>query len=268
MTRTFDLSSSIDDTYFPLSALRALSARSEETGVTWIVIGAMARDPVVHIPLGHAPARATKDVDIGIAVPAKDGFTTFTEGLTQRRNGQHAFSIEGVPIDIVPFGGIEADGHITFPDGHRLNVIGLSEAASSPDQVRLAENLTVSVASLEAQCPLKLLAWRDRHTTDTKDALDLITLLSAGSEGCYAEETWDHDYSLTANDDDIRLAGSFRLGLEGAALFGGPRREAASTILRDGAQRALLLRHMSQHGAKEILDAYVRGFVGLARGDR
>lgn len=260
MTRTFDLSSSIDGTFFPLEALRALLARGEETGVPLLVIGAVARDLVVHLPLGHTQIRATKDVDIAIAVPSNEDFAAFTHGLEQRDNGMHAFTVAGIAVDVVPFGGIEADGHITFGDKHRLNVIGLSEAAFSPDKVRLTKDLIVNVASIEAQCPLKVLAWRGRHPDDTKDALDLITLLHAGSEGRYADETWEDEDCLTLNDDDIVLAGAYRLGRNGSALFTEPRRESVLQILQNEQQRQLLVRHSRGLMAGEVLYAYVQGF--------
>lgn len=263
MTRIFDLSSSIDDTYFPLRALGELRARGQETGVPWLVIGAVARDLVVHLPLGHAPARATKDVDIAIAVPSHDGFEAFARGLERRPSGAHAFSVAGIAVDVVPFGGIEADGTITFSDDHRMSVIGLTEAASSADRVKLSDDLTVSVAAIEAQCPLKVLAWRDRHATDTKDAHDLITLLFAGSEGRYATETWDDESCLDVNDDDILLAGAYRLGREGSTSFSAERHAVVLEILDDEERLQMLVRQARRLGAKDVLDAYVRGFSSL-----
>ena len=264
MTRTFDLSSTTEG-YFPLDVLRELRIIGEQTRVRWVAIGAVARDLVVHLPLNHPPQRATHDVDIAVAVEEPDGYARFTQGLARRRGGEHAFQISRIPVDVLPTAPADSDGTIEFADGNRLNIIGLAEAAARPDRVVLPHGVAVEVASIEAQCALKLLAWRDRNADDTKDAVDFISLLSAASEGLYGDEAWSDGASLEANDHDIFLAGAYRLGSRGRELFTQHRACAITSILQDPITHDRLPRHARAREAAELLDAYARGFSAPLR---
>ncbi|MDF1487196.1 nucleotidyl transferase AbiEii/AbiGii toxin family protein [Tessaracoccus caeni] len=256
MTRSFDLSSTTE-TFVPTDTLRALQTLGATTGLHWILIGATARDLVVYLPLGHTPPRITHDVDI---VVAAEGFDLFTRDLVPRRGGNHAFQIDGVAIDVLPIPTGQDATTIEFSDGSVLNTIGIPEAASSPETVLLRRDLVLEVASIEAQCALKVLAWHDRHVDDPKDAVDLIALLEAGSEGLYADETWDDPDSLTATDHDIRLAGAYRFGRNSRALFTADRASVISDILLAPRTRSLLPQHARRASANELLHAYTRGF--------
>ncbi len=108
-------------------------------------------------------------------------------------------------LDIVPFGGVESDagnaGHsgnaatkeIAWPPDHaiRMNVAGFAEALTAAITVRVATDLAVPVASLPGQAMLKIVAWRDRHASDRKDATDLLFLLghyaAAGNHQCVSQ---------------------------------------------------------------------------------
>lgn len=79
-----------------------------------------------------ASERATRDVDVAVAVPTWQAYQRLTADLPSR-GGVHAFTVRvsgvPVPVDIVPYGGIEApDRTIHLPDEHTLNVLGLREA--------------------------------------------------------------------------------------------------------------------------------------------
>lgn len=105
MTRTFDHSSRTDHPV-PLDVLADLHHRAIDLGLQWVVIGAAARDLVVHMPLERPAARATKDVDIAIAVEQRHQFLEFAEGYASATGGEHKIRVCGVAVDVVPFGGI------------------------------------------------------------------------------------------------------------------------------------------------------------------
>ena len=56
------------DVGVPLEVLRELVDRAERLGIAIVVIGAAARDLVVHAPTRQHPNRVTLDVDVAIAV--------------------------------------------------------------------------------------------------------------------------------------------------------------------------------------------------------
>ncbi|WP_425310523.1 hypothetical protein AADG42_17780 [Ammonicoccus fulvus] len=259
MTRLFDLSSS-DELLPPLEVLRSLHERAKKQSSQWVVIGAAARDLTIHAPLGISPHRATKDIDIAVAIPEGSTFNAFTDGLIPVRGILHRFWVENVQVDIVPFGAVERNGHVTFDDDRVLNVIGLAEAAAAPDLAVIPGHWEIPVASLEAQSILKIIAWNDRRHDSTKDALDLFTILSSGSEGCYADETWGDDEALEACEHDIWLAGAFRVGRRAAGLFNHDRAPAVTGVLRNPDRVDQLTRNMQHRHAGMLLDSFTRGF--------
>ena len=89
MTRIFEHSSTDGD--IPVRVLLALAERAQVQGRQWVVVGAAARDLLVHVPLGHPPTRATTDIDIAIAVAVEREFQDFAEGLPSLDAGIHKF---------------------------------------------------------------------------------------------------------------------------------------------------------------------------------
>ncbi|KRE38859.1 hypothetical protein ASG73_00345 [Janibacter sp. Soil728] len=148
-----------------------------------------------------------------------------------------------------------------------LDVVGLREAMSSPDLVTLSPTLTINVASIQAQTALKILAWRDRHLTNSKDAPDLHDVLWAGSRGPYAEEMWAAPDALEACGYVLDLAGAYLLGKTCAENFTAARAQAVVDVLDDPTAFARLALQMQHLTASELLDAYGRGFAaGVPKG--
>ncbi|MFK5647500.1 hypothetical protein ACI3ET_13355 [Ornithinimicrobium sp. LYQ121] len=154
----------------PVEVLREIDERARAHGVRMLVIGAAARDLVVHAPTAARSRRATLDVDVAIAVD-RPGFEAFTHGLDRVRGSEHKFLVLGTDVDVVPYGDIETDRTVLLNDGHQLDVNGLGEAAQTSIHVLLGGGLRLEVASLPAQTALKVLAWRDRHRDNPKDGL-------------------------------------------------------------------------------------------------
>lgn len=245
----------------PVEVVEVLAERAREYSLPMVLIGAAARDLCVHAPLDLFPERATQDVDIALAVPPGDVFAEFTSGFEAVRGAEHKFIVLGTEVDIVPFDGVEEEGQVTFSDGSVLDVIGLREALAAPDLVTLSSRLTVRVASIQAQTALKILAWRDRHHINTKDAVDLHSLLTAGSEGPYAEEMWEAEPALTACGYVPDLAGAHLLGQRSGEAFTAQRGRAVIEVLDDPASASLLALQMKKPTSADLLDAYRRGFI-------
>lgn len=197
-----------------VDVLVAIAELTRAAGVDVMLVGATARD-VAPAAEGHDLAlRATNDVDIAVAVADAAAFDRLVAGLDAvSPDIAHRFLIQGVEVDVVPFGGIErADRTIIWPDGTTMNTLGFTEALSSALQVTLPGGLTIAVASLAAQTAPKIFAWADRGSWTERDAVDLRSLLRAYGEGprhdgVYAEAGLP---ILAAHDFDVRRAGSWR----------------------------------------------------------
>lgn len=248
----------------PVEVVADLARQAKESNTEWVIVGAAARDLVVHTEWSASPVRATRDVDIAIAIDNRADLDAFTRPF--HRLGEHKIRHLEVEVDVIPAGGLEEDGIVRFDNGHKLDVVGLVEAIRYAEAVQLTPQLTVPVAPVEIQAALKTLAWRDRHPGDPKDALDLLAILSVTSEGRYADEVWSDPTALDACDDDVTTAGAYRCGRVCAQAFSARRGLGVLAVLEDPNFRSLLVRQMRSVLAQELVDAFQRGFhSGLAR---
>jgi hypothetical protein len=119
-----------------------------------------------------------------------------------------------VEVDVVPFGDIQGeDRTILWPDDHRMNVRGLSEAMESAERVLLPGGLDTRVPGIPALALLKLLTWWDRRASTTRDAIDLATMIDWYSSGEYLDRLYDDEIAVLARHDfDPAPAGAWLLG--------------------------------------------------------
>ncbi len=100
----------------------------------------------------------------------------------------------GLLIDLVPFGGLEeVRGEISWPPDFSIvmSTIGFREAFNTSIELRIADDLTVKVASLAGLALMKIIAWTDRRFDRDADDLCLILrhYLDAGNQDrIYTEE--------------------------------------------------------------------------------
>lgn len=197
--------------------------RAAAPGVPLLVVGALARDLILHHAHGIPIARATQDADFALATADWDAFETLRKALIDSGrfeavpNVAHRLKYRGgLLIDVIPFGAVEAGkGSIAWPPkgDEVMNVLGYQEADASALEVALLQGQVVKVVSLPMFICLKLLAWQDRHRLapgkDAKDLwLALTTYIDAGNqERLYAE--FEH---LLANDFDYELIGAWMAG--------------------------------------------------------
>jgi predicted nucleotidyltransferase len=257
----FDVSAMLD--LEPVSRVLAeLCDRATRCGVEIMVVGATARDLLIRRVIGSPPQRATADVDIAVAVASWADVECLTAGLPGRTDGPHAFTVRGVPVDVIPFGAIEKRNRtVAWPNDHIMSVLGFREASASAVNVTLPGDVRVAVASLPAQSLLKLFAWRDRRYQDRRDAIDLRAILRAYSDGRYLDELYaDHQHLLVKHEFDWSLAGAERLGREAGAIIGSSNRPVVAALLA-GDQIELLAADMGGviTNDLELLTAYRDG---------
>ena len=165
----------------------ALERVAAPLGCDYFVIGATARDITLHHAYEVDVSRMTQDVDFSFMVSDWDAFTNLRANLigggafAEREGGaihrlRHVGT--GLPIDLVPFGGIERpDRTIAWPPEHAVlfDCFGLREALATAVMTRLPDDASLRVASVPALAILKLTAWRDRKRTHPgRDAGDLF----------------------------------------------------------------------------------------------
>lgn len=216
-----------------LAVFDAVDQASTALEIPYFVMGAMARDLILHHGHGAPLTRATNDVDFAIEVRGWSEFERLKEELTSRGfitgAGPHRLlAPEEVIVDIVPFGSIASgDGRVWWPPDHSIamEVTGFADAARSAIRIRLRSDpspLDVPVAALPGLVILKIIAWVDRSADQRpRDAADLRYLL-----GHYETlpDVMNRLYEaantamMEKYDWDPRLAGAHLLGVDVAEL--------------------------------------------------
>jgi len=180
-----DLRDSTDpDIGVAAGVLLALDVAARAAGVTHMVVGATARNVISIGLLGRLPDRSTRDVDIAVAVDSWSDFQRLADRLPRKGRRVHTFVVEGVEVDIVPYGGIEATNRtLMWPDEVRMNVLALSEVAAGAQRAVLPGGVIVVLPTIPGLAALKLVTWSDRHLATRVDAVDLDTIIGWYSVG-------------------------------------------------------------------------------------
>lgn len=119
------------------TVLQAVQGRARTCGVDIMVVGAAARDILIRHVVGSPPQRATRDVDIAVAVNSWSEVACLTSSMGPTPGGAHHFLVLGIEVDVIPFGGIESrDRTITWPDDHEMDVFGVERSPHPKHQRR------------------------------------------------------------------------------------------------------------------------------------
>lgn len=265
-----------------VSLYQAISEVAEDLGVPFLVVGASARDLVLHYGYGSRIERATADIDVGIEVPSWDAFQVLKDrllecGFSPTDMEHRLLSPQGVEVDIIPFGPIEDDNaEIAWPpDGDWvMNVLGFSEALEHAQAVQIEEDppVEIPVATPEGMVLLKLIAWMDR-TPDMRDrdAKDLRYLLSTYENIPDVENELHQNQELMEDFDwDLTLAAAYQLGADAQDIAEDPTFEAIAELLEDNHDKLsleTLIEEMSRRDQSDyekneaLLNAFVDGFL-------
>jgi predicted nucleotidyltransferase len=242
MTTSLDITGKIDAATVEL--LRTVSRTIEALGIPYVVVGATARDLVLHHGYGADLERATQDIDFAIEVPDWAAFNALADTLVENgfkptRAPHRLISPADTIIDIVPFGQVEdADASIAWPPEGKdvMNVLGFQEACDNAVRVRIADEpeLVVLVANPAGMALLKLIAWTDRARDKRgKDALDLAYLLASYERIPAVQEVLYDDAGIMESYGwDIVLAAAHRLGQDAAGIAGERTRAGIGRLMR------------------------------------
>ena len=261
-----------------------LNSVTDELSIPYIVVGASARDMVLHHGYGTDIRRATTDIDLGIQVSEWEAFQALKQSLLARgfvvtRSPHRLISPYDMPIDIVPFGGIEdTEARIAWPpEGDVvMNMLGFKEAFEHAQIVRLRDQLPrvdIRVATPAGMVLLKLIAWTDRaREKRDKDAQDFRYLLKtyenipAVKEVLYDE---NNQAIMEMYDWDVELAGACCLGQDALDIASAETRTVINKLFTEGFEglsKECLIEEMSRQieayeRNTELLNAFIYGFT-------
>lgn len=148
----------------------------------FMIIGATARDLNLQIIFKYeGSARATRDIDFGIAISDWNKFNLIVQDLVDlgfkkdRNQEYHRLYYEKIPIDLVPFGEIEKNREIKWPPdfSRTMSVMGFTEVFKSSLVFELSNRITFNVVSLSGLLILKFIAWSERSVLTQKDGEDI-----------------------------------------------------------------------------------------------
>lgn len=191
----------------------------------FLVVGAMARDLLLHYGQGVPITRATTDIDLGVAVGSWEEFRKLRDACLESghfasdRPGSHRLAHRsGVPLDLIPFGGVEReDGTIEWPEDNAvMGVLGYREARATATEIILPDQLSVASVCLPILAILKLMAWSERYAyAPQKDASDLFLVLrNYLNDGNTARLYEVGAHLLEREDFEYEVAGAWLAGYD------------------------------------------------------
>lgn len=249
----------------------------------YVVVGATARDIVLHYGHGADIERATHDVDFAIEVPSWAAFNALKErlckqGFNTTKAKHRLISPMDTIVDIVPFGLVEDEqADIVWPpEGDvTMSVLGFQEACDNAELVRMRDEpgLDVPVATPVGMVLLKLIAWTDRaKDLRRKDARDIAYLLQSYEkipEVINAVHDESNAKTLEAYDWDRMQSAAYLLGRRASSIAKENTRVRIRALINEELAKLnldLLVEEMCTHTENEfdrklqLLSAFMDGF--------
>jgi predicted nucleotidyltransferase len=252
--------------------------------IPFIVVGASARDIVLHYGHGASVERATQDIDFGIEVPDWSAFQKLKQSLADRgfqeaATAHRMMSPNNIPSDIVPFGDIEDEqSSIAWPPAgdRKMSVLGFQEVCANAEIVRIQEDppVDIPVASPAGMTILKLIAWLDRVIElRGRDATDLAYLLANYEKLPQVSEHLYRDQKLMEQHGwDLTLASAHQLGADAGELAGSASYALIANFFKgehDKLNTEKLLGEMGKSNTasyerhEALLNACIEGFIAI-----
>lgn len=161
-----------------LDDLAAVARDLDTAGADWMLVGALARDALLHEG-GEEDAIRTNDADAAVNVATWQDYRDLKSrlvvlGWTETRVDHRMHTPHRVLVDLVPFGRLEAPpGSVPLGEGNRrMNVLGYEAALRAAEPMKV-QGHSVKRISLPFFVLLKCFAWEDRQDRTAKDAEDL-----------------------------------------------------------------------------------------------
>lgn len=251
-------------------------------GISYVVVGATARDIMLHYLHGYPIGRASQDIDFAVAVPDWNSFENLRasvigqDGFSAAQGVAHRFIYRGrgdeemIPVDLVPFGGVSHKGQIAWPPDMKvvMSVLGFEETLQSALMVRLRKDVAIPVASIPGLVVTKLIAWLDRSALNTKDATDFRALLEAYAQAGNSDRIYADGDLMERHGYDPDFSGAELLGRDVRSIIAAQSLEHLATIFADGRAKDRLFAHMLKGRSTEerqirwleiMLDAFASG---------
>jgi predicted nucleotidyltransferase len=208
-----------------LEILETISNIAASLNIPLFVVGAAARDIILHYGYGVEIIRATEDIDLGVMVEDWDKFTQLKEAIigsetfNQGKEPQRFLYRGKFPVDVVPFGQISKPKNTTkWPefDGIEMSTLGFKESFDNSILVRLRTDpdFKIKFASLAGLAAMKLISWKDKYPERNKDAKDLKLIMLNYIEAGNLERIYDGE------DSDISEGAAEDYELMSARLLG------------------------------------------------
>lgn len=269
-----------------LTVIGEIQGAANQLGVPVFVVGAVARIILLENVYGLNAGRATTDTDFAFALDNWEQFHALkalllrnerfsaSEQLVHRLHFHASVSEPPYTVDLIPFGGIEADKNtIAWPPDMAImmNVAGFGDALDAAVCIEASPDIKATVASLPGITILKLFAWADRRQESRKDAFDLVTLLHRYHEAGNEDRIYGDAIALAALeavDYDPELAGAWLLGTDVSAMVSNATYSDLEALLHGSTRdrliedmsRALIAREDSLDYASRLLEQFVIGF--------
>lgn len=245
-----------------LDVLRDIHIIAEVLDIPLMLVGAGALVFQMDLRYGILKGRMTRDWDLAVRVDTWSDFLALREaalasarfrGTAVRHRLEH---VGGMPIDLVPFGGVEDNGTITWPGEHRTMITrGFQDAWNVAESMQVADALCIKVITVPSMVVLKIFAYQDRSSETVKDLEDILFILKhyleiPGNEARMYDELPEMWEAGTLSYD---TAGPYLLGRDIAAIVMPDTRAALHDALEP------LINPFSPQ-----LDRILRGTRGLA----
>lgn len=243
--------------------------------ISFLIVGALSRDLVLHHGYGARIERGTRDVDFAVQIAGWDEFDRLKSSLIQLgfhedkklKYRLHFSDHEGIPweLDLLPFGEVSDDARdISWPpDGDfKMSTLGFPEALENAWLVKLKEDpeCIVPVASPVTMILLKLVAWTEREPmVRTKDALDVAYIIRSYEK---IPEVYAQLYDLGFMEEcdwDSELASASLLGEQLAAVARFETQEyLQENLINNRRQSASFIADMQAESAQQWLHALLQ----------
>lgn len=181
---------------------RLLTEVCERHNTSYFVVGAFVRDLILEQIYGDRGGVETHDIDVAIYLEDWGQYAAIVKelcddhGFARMPYAAHAYiTPAGIQTDMVPYGLIEDNRRVTFPDspGKAMNMLGFQEIIAHAHDVVIDDEVEIKIPPVEGIILIKLFAWNDRkggrwagkHITD-------IGLLIDGYHDANLEAIYDH----------------------------------------------------------------------------
>lgn len=208
-------------------------------GISFLVVGAGARLLMLDWKYNLPASRTTLDWDLAVNVSDWDTFRELLGALTTGPNARFTRTAtehrlrhaSGIPIDIIPFGEIEQDGKITWPeDSSVMGVHGFQEVYSNAQWLTLDVDCRLAVAAVPGLAVLKLFSFYERRRGD--DLRDLYFIVRHYAGAGNEDRIFDELHTLLSDKSfSYEVAGAYLLGQDIRRIVRPETREQAIEFL-------------------------------------